>query len=192
MPEQTSSQVNWKRVGLITLTAIVILGILIVLWWWFFGRTPNEVTRTISPPTKTSTPSATPSAKKDETEDWKTYTNSKFNYSFKYPRSYTLKDSSNESISLTLGENIISFLSGQVELPLDKFTCNQSKDFNLAGKKTLYRKCTSDLEPNSGIVLVGGNAGSKYDNIPVAIIYTFKGNPDEETFEQILSTFRFE
>ena len=59
---QTSSfqEINWKRVGIITLGAVIILGILIALWWFFLKvSAPSS-----KPPTKISTPSASVGTKK--------------------------------------------------------------------------------------------------------------------------------
>ena len=68
MPEETAQQlqtssfqeINWKRVGIITLGAVIILGILIALWWFFLKvSAPSS-----KPPPKISTTSASVGTKK--------------------------------------------------------------------------------------------------------------------------------
>ncbi len=147
---------------------------------------PLPAGRQANPISPTSVPTPTP----DPTANWKTYTNTNYKYSFKYPSGYLLTSDNPDSVFLSSAENKITFAAGSVEIPLPDSNCDKSKNFNLGGKKTLYSKCTSNTD-SSGIIAVGGNNGDKYDNVPVLVIYNFKGIPEENIFNQILSTFKF-
>ncbi len=92
MPEETPQQqptlnqksVSWKRILIVAVIAAVVIGLGVLIF--FILQPKPETTSTVT--TKKATPSAkisTPSAKKDETADWKTYTNSVLKFSIKYP-----------------------------------------------------------------------------------------------------------
>ncbi|OGY27882.1 MAG: hypothetical protein A2Z42_02255 [Candidatus Woykebacteria bacterium RBG_19FT_COMBO_43_10] len=84
-----SSKFNWKKVMLISFIVIILLA---VLFYGFImlsvyidkSKLPGQEIK--------STPAsqATPSAQKDETANWKNYTNSENKYSIKYPPTYKL------------------------------------------------------------------------------------------------------
>lgn len=129
----------------------------------------------------------------DETANWKTYTNTKRQYTFKYPASYQLSDSNLDSISIALDgkDNKITFYSGQVEIAQpDHYKCDKGENFNLDRYKTLYTKCLTAID-SVGTVEVGGNNGVSYDKVPVVILYSFNSGSNEQVFNQILSTFKF-
>ncbi len=88
-PQPTSNQksINWKRVLIITVIAVVVIGLGEIV---YRVLQPKEETTT-AVTAKKATPSAkisTPSVKKDETEGWKIVTNNKMGYSIKYPVSW--------------------------------------------------------------------------------------------------------
>lgn len=211
MPEQASSQINWKRVGAIVVAAVVVLAILIFLWWWFFGRVPKEQpTTTVHPPVKQSTPSATPSAKpatssakKDETAGWKTYTGETILVSFKIPSNFSVKDQKGKiqntyfegliSVSDEKGESrfaIINSASGPMLYPLRNE--NILVDGTRGTKSSwVYYKDPSNL-----------NLGPEDRTEPRIITISFSGKnfyinyeyskDNEELMKKILSTFKFD
>jgi hypothetical protein len=65
--------------------------------------TPTQTTSTVTPTTVSTAPTAT-----DETATWKTYTNTKYGYSFKYPESNQAPE--NEGIDGTPATNVSQVL----------------------------------------------------------------------------------
>jgi hypothetical protein len=88
-PEQ-SKGISWKKISVSVGLIAVVAGIIAGGLYWYFVQNEEEATTTGT--TKVTTPSskpATPSAEKDETADWKTFTDSTGSFSIKYPKEYT-------------------------------------------------------------------------------------------------------
>ena len=87
------SQINWKRVLIISVVVSVIIGLGILI---FLILQPKS-----EPSNVTTTKQASPSAKKDETSGWKTIENDVLGYSIKYPNGWgalRCKESSTDHI----------------------------------------------------------------------------------------------
>ena len=88
----TSKSLNWKKIGLTVLIILVVTGLISGVYWVFVLNKDTEVSTdpiVPKPSTQTATESAketTPSAEKDETADWKVYTNKDLGFSVKYPK----------------------------------------------------------------------------------------------------------
>jgi hypothetical protein len=81
--------ISWKKIIVSVVAILVVAGAIAGALYWYFVINEEETTTTET--TKVSTPSskqATPSAKKDETADWKVYTNTTGKYTLKYPVNY--------------------------------------------------------------------------------------------------------
>ncbi len=81
--------ISWLKLVL-TILVIVVATAIIAGTYWFFVLSKSSPEFSFGPikpkpGTQVATPSATPSAQKDETADWKTYSNSVGKYSLKYP-----------------------------------------------------------------------------------------------------------
>jgi hypothetical protein len=115
---QGGKGISWKKIIVSVVVIAVVAGIIAGGLYWFFVLNEEETTTTET--TKVSTPSskqATPSAKKDETADWKTYTDTTTGASFKYPSNWSLKKVKEYSIKATAvtsptGFNVYFALSG--------------------------------------------------------------------------------
>lgn len=123
----------------------------------------------------TPTSSATALATADPTENWKTYTNSKANYSFKYPEMWVDKTSDNDrdvgsfTIDIDGTEKMLGVIfSGEPDLENDKKNGGASKSFVISSNKYLFITYVECQGPGCGM-------GSKQLDI----------------FNQVLSTFKF-
>lgn len=93
-PQPSSNQpsFNWKGVLVVVVIGAVLIGLGVAIFLLLQPKPEPATTGT----TKKATPSAktsTPSAKKDETADWKTYTDNILKFSIKYPDQIVLIDS---------------------------------------------------------------------------------------------------
>ena len=81
---------NPDRLIILLIILFILLGILIFVWWYFAqsGFPSGNPSPTVITPRATSTPTPSPSTTSDQTANWKTYTNTKYGYSFKYPADY--------------------------------------------------------------------------------------------------------
>ena len=169
--QQTQAPLAGPKTNLATPIVFLILGVVIGasgLWAYqkyspFLNKQPVNQTASTSMPTPTSDPTA----------NWKTYTNTKYYFSFKYPsewidvtdqrskeldRECRLKTDRNEFINGTLLDKVDPSF---IERPW-------SKQYSIAGGKAVLITYTDDLGP-----------GSK------------GGSIDLVTFNQVLSTFKF-
>ncbi len=107
MPEETfetpqptqpveSKSSNWPKIILAAVLGFGLLATAAYAGYWYGTQQvqqPEKPTPVVSQPTPkpTPTPEATPSLTptvEDETKDWKTYTNSEYKISFKYPKDW--------------------------------------------------------------------------------------------------------
>lgn len=163
-------------------------------------------------------PQPTPTSTSDETANWKTYTNKKYGFSFKYPSNWVENEGKIEEKLGVNGVNALTQKGIAVEVyensgklsALEFLDTIFYKDYNeegLKGLKEIYMKQyqeNSYLEP---IAIDGKSAtyieqltipsGSKGSGVWVAVKnngFFLRGYPTEgtdEIFKQILSTVKF-
>ncbi|MEX0621737.1 MAG: PsbP-related protein [Candidatus Woykebacteria bacterium] len=94
VPTQSKSTkvISWKKIILTLVVILAITGpIAVAIWYYVDSQTKQETTPVTT--AKVSTESAkqsTTSAQKDETADWKTYTDSVLKFSIKHPKDWTI------------------------------------------------------------------------------------------------------
>lgn len=153
-PISNQKSINWKRMLIVAVTAAVVIGLGLLI---FLILQPEPETTSIVI-NKKATPSAktsTPSAKKDETADWKTFTDvtresdpafsnvRTVNFSFRYPPDFKiLQDEGGPLVSndpaRKSGYDTLSTpgtISADAGLAYDK--PSPSTEFLLGGKKSL-------------------------------------------------------
>jgi len=86
---------------LIFIAVLTVIGIVGYVLGSRKNQTVNQQTITISPTVSQPSPTATP----DETANWKTYTNKKYNYSVAYPSTWILREEPNVSFSSPINES---------------------------------------------------------------------------------------
>ena len=184
-PEQGKG-ISWKKILVSVGVIAVVAGIIAGALYWYFVINEEETTTTET--TKVSTPSskqATPSAKKekDETADWKTYTNSSLGFSIKYPSGwYTKETPSNPSSPLTyasISEKTTSDVNSGFVLTVtadsDEFL---EKEYNET-KKLEISKATSGVI-DSGPHVVERLPNTKVDNL-TGLVWTEKPEGENST-----------
>lgn len=150
--QPTTQGINWKNILIGAVIGVVVVGIIGALVFYLYQGSSEETTPTTTP--KTSTPSAktsTPEAKKDETADWKIYTNDTFDYSIKYPSDWPISSTSNGNLLLNQTGKKAQLTEEELNRPTisiyqSEFTCSSN-----------YKNC--DLV---GDVSIGGVMWEKY------------------------------
>lgn len=180
------------------ITTVVLVGI-------YFGFLTKKSTLITASPTPSPSPSLSPSI--DPITNWQVYQNTKFNFSFKYPRDFKLYDSIDQvgdrliiqNFSTEIGRTIqptdyqmIIALGLNEGRKLDWYTTNASKELG-----------SFPIEQLSigGLNALKGQSGQKQVSVPTIWVingeYTYTiqlptSLPEsEKTFDQILSTFAF-
>ena len=102
MEENKGGRLPW-------LVGILLILVFVVLAYWYCNQyilnisvatIPTTVTsQTASQPSTTTTTSTTATTKTDETADWKTYANTTYGFSFKYPNNWIL-ETTNETLNM--------------------------------------------------------------------------------------------
>ncbi|TSC91072.1 MAG: Uncharacterized protein CEN90_620 [Parcubacteria group bacterium Licking1014_17] len=94
----TNTRKSCKKMTLAIILAVVITALIVggimYLWLGRSGQTPN--------PMVSYTPTATPTSVPMDTTGWKTYTNTRYGFEFRYPKNWFLIDNS------TTGNGIVS------------------------------------------------------------------------------------
>ncbi|OGY22678.1 MAG: hypothetical protein A2113_02190 [Candidatus Woykebacteria bacterium GWA1_44_8] len=214
MPENSEQKkINWKNV-LVGVAIGVILIWLGVLIWFLLQLKPDEFTPI------TTSKASTPSAKKDETAKettkattpcastlteadkieiklWKTYENSKYNYSFKYPETWQGNlGPVNDKVVLNDNEALITFYfySG-IPTGFEGFTFDTKKSVEVACEQTekVYFKGLPPGGENFRIIYTGFTKNGT-DHV-VWINYRYVGasisSDIVEDYDLILKTIEF-
>ena len=181
---------------IIILAILAMVGLTSTGYFLWLNKQPASKPTQNPAPQKTDLPT-TP----DPTANWKTYTNQKYNFSFKYPSSWTISSQGkNDTYNLLLGFSgpdiknyeVISFavkenLNTQDEIK----SLNQLSD--TFGSKVLKTENLS-VGNNKGIVITYSTAEG---NTPEEAVIEHKGNiylfihSPNINLDQILSTFKF-
>lgn len=151
--------------------AVVILVALISgggVWWWQTNKAASEKTalqsqitslqsqlsQKTTPTTATTTP-ATTTTTKDETADWKTYSNTTYNYSIKYPSDWSV---------LTRGDYQVHFLAPTTA----KF--NPDKEPGQGNIYIVMQKSGPSLSPiqysSKKTISISGTSATRYEGVP--------------------------
>lgn len=150
--------INWKRIVLFILLGLVVIAVSVFIGIQI-GR--NQVSSqqpvAIQP---TATPTA-PTSTNDSTVDWKTYTNTRYSYSFQYPQQYNIKNNNAE------GYDNNTATSAQLEV------------FNPSGEPTLVFSVSAEQ--------VSGDFAT-YANTLYTTISTFKFPQSDKDYKNPLGS----
>lgn len=207
--------IRWDKMGKAGLLIIVVGALFLFIGYKYGKESGNEATETTATETAATTDDsattvASASAATDATADWKTYTNSRVNYSFKYPTS-NLTLALDESIKYpstdpanSKTEDLVQFAVGETAFGVratvgvnadtieswiqNPDTVGVSHDLaqyekTSVGGLTAYRRTGEASEyvlSNGNIYLIDGHRNTA----PVQL-------SDEPLFEQWTATFQF-
>jgi hypothetical protein len=191
--QEQPNKINFKNILIGVVIGAVLIGLGIVI---FLLLQPKEGPTS---PTKKATPSAkvsTPPAKKDETADWNVYTGAY--YTFKYPSNWKIETGyttdelrlvspdlvaeTGPLITIKAGTMIRLYPPG-ANRDLKDYLHENSTETTLGGKKAIR----SDSNHYTTYFVVNN---SKFYQIP-RLFPEGKQSEYEDTFEKILSTFKF-
>lgn len=200
-----------KQKGLAPILIVLLIAAVIGGYLLYSGKINLNQTTQPSPTTNVS-PAPTGDA---ETANWKTYTNTKYKYSFKYPSHYNFLDAELMSQSTTNDEFMVSFL---------KYSSNEAQKYKINNREEAFYdyfgvvvqggNCSSLTTPGN-VVTIDGVSGKKYTGSSSTfadpqfgdiLVLVNKNNycyhlaflkdprnpkSSEALFDQILSTFKF-
>ncbi len=149
------------------------------------------------------TPIATSTPTPDPTANWKTYTSTKYGFSFKYPNDFINKEISNNSFILSVGSKDYS-LSLKTDLNLNIYT-SEVKDIKRLFDTKKQNVNINGVGPYTAYLRSTQSAGGEFSFLRTILIPTSSyiidlslSPKDEDNFEktetladQILSTFKF-
>jgi len=178
--------------------SIVSFCIAIAVVGYFLGSNKNKTAK-VSAPQITSTPTPTP----DPTANWKTYTNTDYNFSIKYPDTFKIDDNSANFPPIAIylrnaaeqqtgegGGKFNPYFLVQVEpekMPLDKYLIKYP-NLVVKEKKTVNGIDFTIVDVTMGMVTPPLYLTSNNNNI-ISISNQYL---EEKVFDQILSTFRLD
>lgn len=160
---------------------------------------PVATSQTTLSPTPTQDASREPNSS-TETANWKTYTNTKLNFSVKYPETWVFKESP-EGSDFAPSENLLSISQSEIFSPIFIFV-KSVDNFDLS-TQTLDQYQEKAITVGgistkriSGITKQGGQATRRFTGVKMknngktyGIITV--GDSYIDIFDQILSTFKF-
>lgn len=175
----------------ITLIIVIVLAGAFFAWYYLMG--PGK-TSTATTTTTTTTP-----VKTDETADWKTYSNTKYLYSFKYPSTVTPYSFTGQgsNTAITNDADIVNVNKGAAteryifEVSTEK--TSSTVVLNDAYIKSHYKdgKATSaKVDGTDGFTLVVGSL-TVYFVEKDGVIYQIQYSKSDTTATKIYSTFKF-
>ena len=182
----TTKSTNWKKVSL-TIVFIVVCVSIIAGIYWFFVLSKSSGASDLTGPvpkvtTKTATESAneaTPSSEKDETADWKTYTNSQLGFTLKHPDEFPFIK---EQLSTSGGQVPSVFFSGSKDFSSldskittfsvskgdfkDAYEAIEALDINKVYSRAVAEAPDVAEQTRLANVVVDGQAGIKQSYLP--------------------------
>ncbi len=150
------------------------------LWKRIFQSNTQQ---TISSPQPTPTPSTTP----DETANWKTYTNNKYSFSFKYPSSFSLTTRNTNKLIVILEDS-----KGEFDLISEPYSDNFKNSH--PNKTVTINNIKWDVFSSAGScdgLTACPQIIPYYRTIRNNLIYDFTFGLREEDLTPILNTFKF-
>lgn len=195
---------------------LILVGILvlagIVGGAYFLGKSnKTEPVKVVSTPQVTAHPTSQPtsvpqaSASGDMT-NWKTYTNSKYNFSIQYPPTFIVEDRSTQSPAFIIFSDTARKITGEggiqenpyiditvfpTQSSLSDYIANPQNNLQQTRSTTINGNIFAKVEEVHGI---GGAATNEYATQVKNAVLIFNDpflQIDVTTFNQILSTFRF-
>lgn len=185
---------------------LILVGILVVATIatgaYFLGKSgKSESTKVVTQPQLTPAPAEVPIEEIEEISNWKTYTNSKYGYSVKYPETWKItEDSLSETSSLIVkGQpfKIIRIRKGEginTEITINPeglIVFNPNPEAQKVTGKVGKMNVTRYYFTNNIGVLVEWYRDFGNTKLTVFTIETYINKDDLKTVNQILSTFRF-
>lgn len=190
---------------------IFVLMILAALGGYYFGINNPDISSTVTP-TVTSSTTPTVTTTTDETADWKTYTNTTFNFTMKYPTDWNVKNNLQTILSKqsVVGQNLVIYKnnSQQVYPYLELYintagwgapTSAIKYDIAYTNRKmdATNRQIISSDEMSSPVQGMISFWNGKGSNITLNnLVYYFAGynatdRTDENMIVKMISTFQF-
>ncbi|MCX6811666.1 MAG: PsbP-related protein [Candidatus Berkelbacteria bacterium] len=189
--------------------ALMIIGLIILGYFTyrFYAPKPGATTSPVATPRPSASKSSSPSASscastltstdKNNIGLWKTYTNSKYNYSFKYPQTWVAGDgSSNDEVILKDNEIIATFYFKAATLSIaGDYTLSKEEDVTVACVDTV-KKSYSGNEPGGEDSRIMSTKFTKNgQEFDVELRYTDRGasimGDIIEAYDLILKTVEF-
>jgi len=196
---------NWLLL-ICAIVLIIALGYLV----WFYCVKKDETANTV--PTATTNTNVNSNTNSAATADWKTYTNSTYGFSFKYPKDWKLDDDkSDNTISLfdtnkSYGTDFAVQAPIQIDYKQDKYNGSVDEYISTVWRLTSVKK-TPTIVDKKNAYLLQGETGWLQDGEGILVfsednVFTLSNfekqlkNQDptgtiEQTFKKILSTFQF-
>lgn len=186
-------------VGLVAAATLILAGTLYLKQ----NKKPQSVVQT------TVQPSPLP----DETTNWKTYTNQKYNFEFKYPENYSIAKENSKQVVLGVNNNN-GLIENILTISIDPTTFINNSSYQICNSKVnelpVY-PCVYEWKPEEGNkiadVALGGKKATSFQfgdgqDSGFAIVQTMEepkieakmviaGGGLEYNFNLILSTFKF-
>ena len=205
-PPTESKSTDWTKIILAAVLGFGLLAGSAYAGYWYGTQQVQPVeepTPVVSQPTPTPEPTTPPVT--DPTTGWVKYTNSEYNFEMRYPTSWevlsegwgagTSEGDAKSKYQVALGENstllsILIIKSDQYQtfeslskvpnLPSGPATVISSSEVVVGGIRALYIIQDNDSE---GVVML--------DTAKNMVVLEIIGSGNRETFNQILSTFKF-
>lgn len=212
VPQIVEEQPKQSNFIVILLSILLLLSVLIAGFFAFqTQKLVKELQGIRNEELITPEPTTEPVATLDPTADWQVYTNSKYDFSFKYPEDWkvTLSPATGEQFNLIADRKNNSSETGFVPVQFSiNMSTNDSKITTLAQAEAIYKISNSQTRKdifidNKPAVSVTGLVEGSGPGTGRFLSYTFVklnneilviqlGNKDLQTiFDQILSTFKF-
>jgi len=211
LPENKShSSFLTSKLFLITLVLVILFAIVYSGIYLSLNSKLNQITKPNPTPTITLQPSLTPNETTNPDSiwaNWKTYTNTKYNYSLKYPKTLALEEEEDKRDIWINKQILINVTDRKFEGP-----CGDCPNYNGPTEDIIVANIQAK-KYSGEIGAVGGSIPEKFQEVELThnkLYYTITlhalqydadvptiddyypiKNGDAQLFDQILSTFQF-
>ncbi len=165
VPTTNSKSISWKNVIIGVLIGAILIGLGAFLASSYFypnllNLFLNQQPTNSSTTYKTATTSSTPSAQKDETADWKTYTNKTLGFSVKYPSNWSVMEDNSSTIEFKGDKSWVAVINDNPNS--NSYSYISTLDINVPIHNEDFNSTSTRLTD----ILVDGHKGVRLRTVP--------------------------
>jgi hypothetical protein len=194
MPQEKKKQIKTTTGILIILAAAVIIGGGAIAYFYAMSPTSWDYMGNRTSVHKSSNANTNTANTNSTTADWKTYTNSTYGFSFKYPKDFSLSDKLPKTDKDSAPSEVLLLKNSKMEISIwpkpagwgyeDYSTEISTNEVNVDGVKATERMLSNGS--NTAISVL-----SQVDSNPFFYWAIISKQSDKTDFDTILSTFQF-
>jgi hypothetical protein len=207
-PQPTTKGINWRKIVLTVVMISVVFGLVGgSLWWYVQSQASNTSSETVSPQKENTEEKNSKTAcelnnsENNIIKDWNTYTNTTYNFSFRYPADWKVKEETKDTVTLQSDKPDVEFVLYKSDIVItgikpykilstEKVTvlCKETEKSLLEDDSTVFPTAPRPSRDGGAFVQIE-EAKTRF---VISIFYKNEDTSTDQSFDLILKTLNFE